>query len=74
MVKNGQMYHYCINHKAWCIHTPAECHLKKKGNEGASPPAGEVPPPNPPNAIAADRIVINRAYQAILHDDSEDEG
>jgi hypothetical protein len=68
MAKNCQTYHYCVDHKAWCIHTPAECHLKIKRNAGAAPP------PIPPNANAADRIVISCASREILQSPSEDEG
>jgi hypothetical protein len=28
---NGKTYHFCMWHKAWCIHTPAKCDLRFKG-------------------------------------------
>jgi hypothetical protein len=63
---NVQTYHYCAGHKAWVIHTPEQCHLKTP-----NPPTNTVPTAPQP---VADRIVINRAYQAILHeDDSEND-
>jgi hypothetical protein len=68
--KNGQTYHYCVDHKAWCIHTPADCHIR---NKRISPTVGITPTTSNPNTEAADKIVINKAYQAILHDESEDD-
>jgi hypothetical protein len=65
-VVNGKTYHYCIHHKAWCIHTLDQCDIANKESSGNTPTT--APPP-----AAADRLVINRAYAAILHDDSEDD-
>jgi hypothetical protein len=57
---NGRTYHYCIKHVAWVMHTPAECFIKDDETISTTP-----------SAAVADRIVINRAYQAILHEESD---
>jgi hypothetical protein len=65
---DGKTYHYCPNHKAWCIHTLDQCLLKTATN--ANPVIGSE------NKIAEeDKLVINRAYHAIIHglDDEDDD-
>jgi hypothetical protein len=61
-IVNDRNYHFCPNHKAWCIHTPAEC---------TRPPAKDDPAEV--SNSAADKLVISRAYQVILHEGDSDE-
>jgi hypothetical protein len=59
-------YHFCPNHKAWCIHTAVQCTLK--------PPTSSLPI-DETKGEEADKLVINRAYHAIVHgyDDEADD-
>jgi hypothetical protein len=61
---NGKTYHYCVHHKASCIHTPAQCDIANKG----IPVTAQTKTP-----AAVDKLVINREYAAILHDESDKE-
>jgi hypothetical protein len=66
---DGKVYHFCPNHKAWCIHTVAQCTMVPTTSAAAISTI-ETP------AAEQDRLVINRAYHAIikgLDDEDEDE-
>jgi hypothetical protein len=63
---NGKTYNYCVWHKAWCIHTAAKCDLRLKG---AAENSAEVDKVN----TEEDKLVINRAYHAIIHGYEDDE-
>jgi hypothetical protein len=70
---NGQVYNFCPDHKAWCIHTIAQCTLAKarKAAQDAIAKQGKL---EDTDDDAADKLVINRAYHVILHEgDSEDD-
>ena len=36
MTRNNKTYHWCPNHKMWCVHKPSECNLTNKDNEKKS--------------------------------------
>jgi hypothetical protein len=65
---NGRNYHYCQFHKQWTAHSPAECDRNPDNQKNNQPSPQQ---PNDKNA-EADKMVINKAYQAIIHGDDSD--
>jgi hypothetical protein len=63
-----KIYHYCPNHKAWCIHTMQECKLRQE----ASPTPTSSKASNGSTLTEDDILVIKRAYHAIVHDFDDD--
>jgi hypothetical protein len=57
-VVNKKTYNWCPHHKAWTIHSPAQCKMSG-GTEGRTPDG--------------DRLVINQAYRAMVIDDDDDD-
>jgi hypothetical protein len=67
-IVNGRTYHYCQFHKQWTAHSPTQCDrnpANKKGNETTNQSPGD-------RNADADKLVINKAYHAIIHDDDEE--
>ena len=68
-VFNNKTYHWCINHQAWMIHTPAECSLP------ASTPNDEFS--NTPRPMGATKksatSTLNDALQAVIEEVDSDE-
>lgn len=64
-------YHYCPFHKQWTIHSPAECLLDPSKEKGPVPDKKSEG-----DHTAADKLIINKAYHALIHDygSDEDEG
>jgi hypothetical protein len=68
-VVNSKMYHFCPNHKAWCIHTVNQCTLI----EGAKDPATDTSNKKKKEADDANRLVMHKAYRAIVYEESDEE-
>jgi hypothetical protein len=67
-VVNGRNYNYCKFHKQWTAHSPSKCKLNPDYREDQ-----DAAPAAPSADAEADRLVINRAYHAIIYDDDDDD-
>ena len=34
--KNGKLYHWCVKHQAWTVHTPSQCDLPDPNDDSSS--------------------------------------
>jgi hypothetical protein len=60
----GKVYHWCINHASWTVHTAAECKI----NQGNTTTKKEHTGIKPKKAFA-----LSQAYQTIMEADDEDD-
>jgi hypothetical protein len=68
-VVNGRSYNYCQFHKQWTAHSSLECTRNpdhQKDNQTTNQSANN-------KGNEADKLVINKAYHAIIHGDESDD-